>query len=534
TFKLSNTDYRKQYLYDTSLSVAMAVAGTFIVSTLTLYLSFTHILLLYIPIVLVLAVVRGLFASLLAALVASAAIVAFFIPNPFNFTFSNGEKWLSLLLLLCIAGVVGGQTTKARRLATQANRQACEMQLLYQLVEEIGNIESPEQQLQLIAEKIIHIFHRWGAIMCSFFIFTSEGEIALRADAPLSGDRPELYPGEQSLMLLTMRDKKMQILHDAQHVDITSGNHYVRFPSGELSEEHYICLIPLFRGKSAIGVLRFVTTKESSLIDKKDPASKFFQVFLDQAMSVIERTQLRAEKLRAETWRETDALRASLVHSVSHDLRTPLATIMMAASTLYQICKDQGNSTMESSAFKIEREATRLDHLVGNLLDMSQIEGNALSIDTVVYPIDSLIYETVEQMESVLQNRVKLYIPENLPPVEIEPTRIKQVLRNLLENAIRHTPSACPIEIRAHLEHEQLVVCVRDEGPGIAQSDIEHIFDKFYHVKKRKDNTSQFPGSGLGLGLAICRGLIEAHHGRIWADNHSEGGAIFSFSLPVK
>ena len=176
----------------------------------------------------------------------------------------------------------------------------------------------------------------------------------------------------------------MQILHDAQHVDITSGNHYVRFPSGELSEEHYICLIPLFRGKSAIGVLRFVTTKESSLIDKKDPASKFFQVFLDQAMSVIERTQLRAEKLRAETWRETDALRASLVHSVSHDLRTPLSTIMMAASTLYQICKDQGNSTMESSAFKIEREATRLDHLVGNLLDMSQIEGNALSIDTVV------------------------------------------------------------------------------------------------------------------------------------------------------
>ncbi|TMC19562.1 MAG: two-component system sensor histidine kinase KdbD, partial [Chloroflexi bacterium] len=164
------------------------------------------------------------------------------------------------------------------------------------------------------------------------------------------------------------------------------------------------------------------------------------------------------------------------------------------------------------------READRLDHFVDNLLDMSCIEGGALKPKKVLYVIDALILETIDYMQPLLCGRsIELDVPD-LPPVELDPIRIGQVLSNLIENAVHYTPTESSIEIHARTNGEQMLISIADRGPGIKANDIERIFEKFY-----RSHPTYPPGSGLGL--AVCRGLVEAHNGRIWAENRDCGGA---------
>jgi len=165
---------------------------------------------------------------------------------------------------------------------------------------------------------------------------------------------------------------------------------------------------------------------------------------------------------------------------------------------------------------------------VGNLLDMSRIEGGALKPEKEWYPVDELIHDVLGHMQPILQGRsVVTELPTDLPPVELDYLQMDQVLTNLIENAVRYTPIESPIEITAHLEGEQMVISVADRGPGIPPVDLERIFDKFYRVLGTQHTT------GSGLGLAVSKGLVEAHGGRIWAENREGGGAVFRFTLPV-
>jgi len=165
---------------------------------------------------------------------------------------------------------------------------------------------------------------------------------------------------------------------------------------------------------------------------------------------------------------------------------------------------------------------------VGNLLDMSRIEGGALKPEKEWYPVDELIHDVLGHMQPILQGRtVVTKLPTDLPPVELDYLQMDQVLTNLIENAVRYTPTESPIEITAHLEGEQMVISVADRGPGIPPVDLERIFDKFYRVLGTQHTT------GSGLGLAVSKGLVEAHGGRIWAENREGGGAVLRFTLPV-
>jgi two-component system sensor histidine kinase KdpD len=183
-------------------------------------------------------------------------------------------------------------------------------------------------------------------------------------------------------------------------------------------------------------------------------------------------------------------------------------------------------------AYVIERQADRLNRLVGNLLDMSRIEGGALKPEKEWYPLDELLQDVLNRMQGVLQGRdVQLSLPDDLPPIELDYLQIDQVVTNALENAVRYTPANTPIEISARVTNGHIETSIADHGPGIPPSELERIFDKFYRVSgKTRKNTSIM---GTGLGLAVCRGLIEAHGGRIWAENRPEGGSVFRFTLPM-
>ncbi len=162
-----------------------------------------------------------------------------------------------------------------------------------------------------------------------------------------------------------------------------------------------------------------------------------------------------------------------------------------------------------------------------NLLDMTRLEAGALKVKKELQPIEEVVGAALNRMEDRLRGRnVTTVIPEDLPLVPIDSALIEQVLINLLENATKYTPPTAAIEIAAHAESDMLTVEVADRGPGVAPEDRERVFDKFYRVRERE-------GGGVGLGLTICRGIVEAHGGRIWVEPRDGGGASFRFTLPL-
>ncbi len=163
---------------------------------------------------------------------------------------------------------------------------------------------------------------------------------------------------------------------------------------------------------------------------------------------------------------------------------------------------------------------------------MTRIEGGALKPEKEWYPVDELINDVLGHMQFVLQGReVHTTIADGLPPVQLDYLQIDQVLTNLIENAVRYTPADSPIEVDARVADEEILISIADRGPGIPVEDLERIFDKFYRVIGTSRRGSIM---GSGLGLAVCRGLVEAHGGHIWAENREGGGAVFRFTLPLE
>jgi two-component system, OmpR family, sensor histidine kinase KdpD len=291
-----------------------------------------------------------------------------------------------------------------------------------------------------------------------------------------------------------------------------------------------------------VGVLRLRILDDSQKLtqderleeDGNQPNARtaFFWTFLEQASSLIERARLRRENLRIAVLQRTDALRAALLSSVSHDLRTPLASIKAAASSLLQEDVQWDEETKRSFARSIEQEADRLNGLVSNLLDMSRIEDGALKPEKELYMLPELIQDVLDRLKPLLVDRdVRMQVPVDLPPIELDYMQIDQVLTNLIENAVRYTPKDSPIEVSARCEGSNIVISVADRGPGIPTGDLDRVFDKFYRVLDGKQPMGH--PSGSGLGLAVCKGLVEAHGGRIWAELREGGGVIFSVLLPL-
>src|SRR5258708_25950180 len=301
-------------------------------------------------------------------------------------------------------------------------------------------------------------------------------------------------------------------------------------------------LIPLKIGQKVVGVLRLRVLDEPRRFPHKasleeehnspDARIAFFWTFLDQATSLIERVRLQRETLRMEILQRTDAFRPALLSSVSHDLRTPLTSIKAAASSLLQEDVQWDEEARRGFAQSIEREADRLDHLVSNLLDMSRIEDGALKPEKEWYMLPELVRDVLSRLRPLLRGRtVHTDMPNDLPPIELDYVMIDQVLTNLIENAVRYTPPESPIDISAHRDGAQVLVSVADRGPGIPPGDLERVFDKFYRVCEKQHNAGQPAGSGLGL--AVSKGLVEAHGGRIWAKPRPGGGVVFSVELPL-
>jgi two-component system sensor histidine kinase KdpD len=537
----------QQYLLDSVLAFVGTMLITGFIAAFQLYPRIPNISIVYLLVVLALASTRGRYAAIFASLVAFLSFDFFLVPPLYVFTINRIEEWIALFVFLVTAILTSQLAVTLRQRAEQANRREYETRILYDLVRVSNREEEPERQLQAIAQAIVDVFSSWGVHDCAILQPDASGTLRVQASAYQPVEHIILSPDEKAIASWVMaHGRTMGLYDDDSLASITSARFVqrviVRSTAAGRTVRRSLRLIPLKTGQQVVGVLRLRILDDSRQLtrderleeepDQPNARTAFFWTFLDQASSLIERARLRHENLRIAVLQRTDALRAALLSSVSHDLRTPLASIKAAASSLLQEDVQWDDEARRSFARTIEHEADRLNRLVSNLLDMSRIEDGALKPEKEWYMLPELIQDVLGRLRPLLQGRaVRTQVPADLPPIELDYMQIDQVLTNLIENAVRYTPKESPIDVSAQREGgKQVVISVADCGPGIPPADLERVFDKFYRVLDGKHNTGHPTGSGLGL--AVCKGLVEAHGGRIWAEPRVGGGVVFSVALP--
>ena len=535
----------KRYLGDSILAIVGTLLVTSLIYAFQLYPRIPNISLLYLLVVLTLASTRGLYAAILASIVAFLSFDFFLVPPVYTFTIAKFDEWLALFVFLVTAIITGQLASALRKRAEQARRREHETRILYELVRATNSEEDLNRQLSIVARAVVDVFASWGVRDCEILLPDVKSRLAVQGSASQPADQVKLSPDEEATASWVMTQAQTVELHDVSLVPQKSGDYgpraIVRSTATKEAVRRYIRMIPLKMGQQAIGVLCLFMEDDPRLIalekslgmerERSNSQTAFFWTFVDQATAVIERARLRRESLQIELLQRTDALRAALLSSVSHDLRTPLSSIKAAASSLLQEEVQWDDEARRSFALSIESEADRLNRLVANLLDMSRIESGALKPEKEWYPIDELIHDVLGRMQPVLEGRsIRTDLPDDLPPVKLDYLQIDQVLTNLIENALRYTPAGSPIEIGVQAIGDRMIISIADHGPGIPAADRERVFDKFYRVMETQ--TARTIGSGLGL--AVSRGLVEAHGGRIWVENRKGGGAIFRFTLPLE
>jgi two-component system sensor histidine kinase KdpD len=255
---------------------------------------------------------------------------------------------------------------------------------------------------------------------------------------------------------------------------------------------------------------------------------KLLETFLGQIAQAIIRVKLTEQTKKVQVEMEAERLRNMLLSSISHDLRTPLTTIVGSAITLME-----ENSALKSGdklelSRSIYDEAQRMSSLINNFLYMARLDAGTIELNKQWIPLEEIIGTVLTCLQKRLANRrVTVNLPPGMPMVYVDAVMIEQVLINLLENVLRYTPDKGPVEIMAEASSAKMEISIADQGPGIPNGLENKLFEKFYRVQHEAAQ------SGVGLGLAICRAIIEAHGGSIQAKNRPTGGAVFSFMIPL-
>ncbi len=286
--------------------------------------------------------------------------------------------------------------------------------------------------------------------------------------------------------------------------------------------------VPIQSKDKVLGVLGCISHRSQALSPNR---MQLLTTIGHQIGIAVENARLAQQAAEVKILREVDRLRSELIANVSHELRTPLGLIKISASSLLMDDADFDQETQQKFLLSISEETTKLERIVEHLLDLGRIESGRLSLDRRLTDLNPLIGNTVKSMEALSnQHHLITHLPAEPLVARVDAKRIEQVLRNLLDNAIKYSPGGGTITVQAYRDNLQIVVAVSDEGIGIPAEEWDRIFERFH----RAENEVTRRLRGAGLGLAVCRGIVEAHGGRIWVESQPGAGSTFCFTLPVR
>ncbi|MEX5217589.1 MAG: sensor histidine kinase KdpD [Nitrospira sp.] len=439
--------------------------------------------------------------SALASLLSVAAFDFFFIPPRFSFAVTDIQYLLTFAVMLVVALLISRLATHKSRQAEAARDREQRTAALYAMSRDLATQRGMDKLASVASRHIHDVFD------CQVAVFLPDGNGRVhvhRCDA-LHFD---LDPKEAGIS---------QWVFDHRE---PAGHGTNTLPG---SNSLYL---PLIGSQGPVGVLGVQSSKPDVLVGPEQ--LHLLETFANQMALALERAKLAQETQEAHFQTETERMRNAVLSSISHDLRTPLATIIGATSGLLKETGSSDPAGQRELIRSVRDEAGRLDRLLRNLLDITRLEAGAMQLHKDWHALDEVVGSALARIELRLgSHRVTASLPPSLPLVRVDGVLIEQVLINLLENAAKYAPAQTPIEVSANVKDGAIVVEVADRGPGIPAGEEGKIFDKFYRLHPQREG-------GVGLGLTICRGIVEAHGGRIWADVRPGGGSIFRFTLVLE
>jgi len=441
----------------------------------------------------------GLWPSVFAAFLAVAAFDFFFIPPLLTFAAADFSHTITFVVMFLVAIVISGLTERVRNQAEAARRREQQARALYELSRELTGAQGGRRVLELGAAQLEQAFDA----RVSIFAPDAGGQLRLVHASAEQGAAVERDASVAHWVWLNRRE---------------AGLGTTTLPSSPT------LYLPLVASGGIVGVLglRFAAGARRESIEWR----RQLDAFAVQLALAMERAWLAEQTERARREVEAEQLRSSLLSSVSHDLRTPLAVITGAASTLLESAPRLDEPTRRDLTQNILDEADRLNRLIRNLLDMTRLQSGAVAVRKEWQPLEEVVGSALGRLEPRLIGRsVHLDVPASLPLVPFDAVLIEQVLINLIENSAKYGAGQIDVAARA-LPHE-VQVEVADRGPGIPSGHEARIFEMFQRAVR--DGSTD----GVGLGLTICRAIVAAHGGRIWAQNRDGGGAAFRFALPL-
>jgi two-component system sensor histidine kinase KdpD len=509
--------------------VASAAATTLVSLLLTTVLiavlrgrfGLTNASAVYLLAVMVVAVGFGRVAAVIAAVGAFLLYNYLFVAPTFTLLVADPDQLVNLVLLL-VMGIVSGHLAGLQRSrAESAELREREALVLFQ----VSRALATRMETGVALSSIVETLQR-ATTMSRVRLILGSDTATERVTSDTDPGAPFPRSATYSVLRRTPGDQpsRWTRVHDPAARSRPAGT-----AGTEATPETEAYRVNIDAGEHALGALWALRLRSSHSPSSEE--TRMLAAAADQIGQAVEQDRLRKEANSAELARQSDALKTALLDSVSHDLRTPLASIRAAAGSLMDPDLPWSPGERQQSAQTIDLEAERLNRLVTNLLDMSRIEAGGLRAESEPYPLDELIRTTLHRIRPPADRPVEVQMHPELPLVFVDPTFMDQILTNAIENALKYAPAGAAIRLAAaSLPNEPYVrMVIEDGGQGVPDEALGHLFEKFYRVRRRGEGARR----GTGVGLAVVQGLVETMGGRIRARRSELGGLAIDVDLPL-
>jgi two-component system sensor histidine kinase KdpD len=458
--------------------------------------------LVFLTAVVVVAVRYGLLPSLFASVVASLCYNFFFLPPVYTFTITDPTNVAAFFFFMLIAFLVSNVAARVRIQADTAIGRVRTTESLYAFSRKLAGTATLDDVLWATAYQI--------ALMLKVHVvllLPERGVLIVKAG----------YPPEDQL-----DQADLAAANWAWSNDRAAGRGSDTLPGAKR------LFLPMRTGRGLIGAIGIGNDKTGPLLTPDQ--RRLLDALVDQGALAIERVLLVEDMDSVKRTVESERLRSALLTSISHDLKTPLASVLGAASTLRDLAGNLTEAQKHDLLATVIDESERLNRFIANLLDMTKLESGAIVPNTALHDLSEIVGSALRRAGKILvRHRVSLELAADLPMLELDAVLFEQVLFNLLDNAAKYAPPDTTISIRGVRDRDSIVLQIMDEGGGIPPAELESVFDKFYRVQK-----GDHVRPGTGLGLAISRGFVEAMHGTISAANRADrSGAVLTIRFPV-
>jgi two-component system sensor histidine kinase KdpD len=481
------------------LIVALGLAAAAVIQPL---FGIENVDLVFLTAVVGVAVRYGLWPSLLASVVASLCYNFFFLPPIYTFTITDPTNIAAFFFFMLIAILVSNVAARVRTQADSAIGRVRTTESLYAFSRKLAGTATLDDVL-------------WATAYQTALMLKVRVVLLLPEDDVLTVKTG--YPPEDQL------DKAdLAAANWAWDNDRSAGRGSDTLPGAKR------LFLPMRTGRGPIGVIGIDDDKTGPLLTPDQ--RRLLDALMDQGALAIERVLLVEDMDRVKRTVESDRLRSALLTSISHDLKTPLASVLGAASTMRDLSSGLTDTEKRDLLATVIDESERLNRFIANLLDMTKLESGAIVPNTARHDIGEIVGSALRRAGKILaHHKVSLELAADLPMLELDAVLFEQALFNLLDNAAKYAPTDTTISIRSFRDRDSISLQIMDEGGGIPPAELESVFDKFYRAQK-----GDHVRPGTGLGLAIARGFVEAMHGSIAAANRTDrSGAVLTIKLPI-